>query len=317
MGVKQDIVNEIFKPRKKKFPRRRVKIKGLNDLIEIDLMDMSKNKKTNSGITFILTAVNAFSKYGFGVGVKNKGAVEVKNALIKILDNSKALIGKEIQNIHHDKGTEFYNKHVQELFKQRNINSYSTNSPIKCSMVERFNRTLKNRIYREILLRSTTSYYQYLPAILENYNNTWHRTIKCTPIEASKPENENEIFNRIYNVQLPLLKPKYKVGDQVRIVIRATTFTRGYQPSFSPELYKIYRINRKFPILYELKNYDGEIIKQRFYEPEIVKAKHKDVFLIRKILERRKNKIKIAWEGYENSRHPYTWEDAKNIVDDN
>lgn len=49
MGVKQDIVNEIFKPRRNKFQRRRVTIKGLNDLIEIDLMDMAKNKTTNRG----------------------------------------------------------------------------------------------------------------------------------------------------------------------------------------------------------------------------------------------------------------------------
>lgn len=49
MGVKQDIVQEIFKPRRKKFARRRVEIRGLNDLMEIDLMDVQRNKKDNNG----------------------------------------------------------------------------------------------------------------------------------------------------------------------------------------------------------------------------------------------------------------------------
>ena len=59
-----------------------------------------------------------------------------------------------------DRGTEFYNKQVQDLLNENNIKLYSTNnSEIKSSVVERFNRTFKNMMYKKFTQYNNTIFY--------------------------------------------------------------------------------------------------------------------------------------------------------------
>ena len=68
---------------------------------------------------------------------------------------------------------------------------------------------------------------------------------------------------------VPPQRPKFKVGDRVRIRKKIETFHRGYRIQFTEELFKISHIPKKNPPTYVVKDIT-EIIQGKFYEPELV-----------------------------------------------
>ena len=86
-----------------------------------------------------------------------------------------------------DKGKEFYNKHVKAL----GIQLYSTENEEKSSVVERWNRTMKEKMFKYFSANSTRKYVNVLDEMVNNYNNTKHSSIKMTPVEASDKKNKN------------------------------------------------------------------------------------------------------------------------------
>ena len=86
--------------------------------------------------------IDVFSKYGWAVPLKNKSGPEVTQALRQILRKNKC------KKLWVDSGREFYNKNVYKLLKENGIEMYSTNNDEKCSVVERWNRTIKTQLWR-------------------------------------------------------------------------------------------------------------------------------------------------------------------------
>ena len=70
---------------------------------------------------------------------------------------------------------------------------------------------------------------------------------------------------------VPPQRPKFKVGDRVRIRRKIETFHRGYRIQFTEELFTISHIPTKNPPTYVVKDVNDEIIQGKFYEPELVK----------------------------------------------
>src|SRR5437588_601137 len=129
MNVKKDVVDELHKPARKRFKRRRVIVKGLHDLFQADLVEMIPYAKFNRGFRYILVVINAFSKYVWAYPVKRKSGEAVTQAMKKVLSN-----GKNVpRNLQTDMGKEFYNSAFQGLMKQHNINHYSSFSNLKSS----------------------------------------------------------------------------------------------------------------------------------------------------------------------------------------
>ena len=90
-----------------------------------------------------------------------------------------------------DKGKEFYNTHVKDLLKSKNMKLYSTDNEEKGSVVERWNRTIKNKMWKMFSANNNTIYYNKLDKILHEYNyNNYHSSLKITPAEASQNKNE-------------------------------------------------------------------------------------------------------------------------------
>ena len=96
------------------------------------------------------------------------------------------------------------------------INHYSTFSNLKASIVERFNRTLKNKMWQEFSLRGSYKWIDILPKLIKTYNNTKHKTIKMRPTDVNN-KNEKFLLNTIYNNIKICGRAKFKVGDFVRI----------------------------------------------------------------------------------------------------
>lgn len=307
MNIRDAISNELHKQVRKHFITRSVELKGLHDLYQADLVEMIPYTKINKGYKYILTMINCFSKYAFAVPMKTKSSSEVVKVLKPILQNNK------MNHLQTDRGKEWYNVSVQNLLKQYNINHYSTYSDKKASIIERFNRTLKNKMWKWFTANGKYSWVKILPDLLEKYNHTIHRTINMKPVDVNA-YNEKEILSRI-NKKRIITKTKalkFKIGDRVRISKYKKIFTKGYLPNWTNELFTIYSIKPTVPKTYVLKDDKGNILKGGFYEQEISKTKYADIYLIEKILKRKGDKVLVRWLGYDKSHD--SWVNKNNII---
>lgn len=129
----ESVINEMYRPARRRFKRRPTVLKGIDDLICIDLMDMSKLSDKNDKTRFLVCAVNAFSKFGFVRPVPSKKGEVVTKATESILQEA----ATNFRNCQTDQGTEFFNKDFRALMNQKNINHYNTFSEIKSGIAER------------------------------------------------------------------------------------------------------------------------------------------------------------------------------------
>ena len=100
-----------------------------------------------------------------------------------------------------DKGTEFYNHQVKRVLAANNVELYSSENEEKSSVVERWNRTMKNIMWKYFTANNTHKYIDVLPGMVEKYNNTYHRSIKLKPTDARKPANYKHIHNALCQSQ--------------------------------------------------------------------------------------------------------------------
>ena len=259
----------LHKPIRHRFPTRRVIVNGIDDQWQADLVEMRNYK--DRGYNYILTVIDVFSKYAWAVPVKRKTGEEISNAFEKIFKE------RTPTKLHTDKGLEFINKPTKELLKKNNIHWFATENETKAQVVERFNRTLKNRMWKWFTMQGKNDWITVLPDLLYNYNNTKHRSIGMTPEEASLKKNESTVYEKLFPVNcfLPSIAKKrnFAVGDQVRITIKRGDFRKGYRPNFTRELFKISKVLNTEPVTYRIKDLQGEEIKGSFYEQELVRVR--------------------------------------------
>ena len=186
-----------------------------------------------------------------------------------------------------DKGKEFYNKDVKD-----SIELYSTENEEKSSMVERWIRTKKEKMYTYFSANSTNIYIDVLPDFLREFNNTRHSSIKMTPTKASKKENELRVWRNLYpdHLEIKDIKPKFSAGDKVRISIKKKTFEKGYTTRWMEEIFTIVEVKRMSPVMYRIANLNGEEIKGTFYEPKVQKTSQ-ELFSIEKVIKRGKKNL--------------------------
>ena len=209
--------------------------------------------------------------------------------------------------IQSDEGSEFTNKQVQKFFNDNNIKWYHTyNRDIKCSICERFNRTILNKIYKNFTLNNNTIWIKDLNKLVKEYNNSYHRTIKMKPVDASKKSNEN-IVRKNYNFEITDKKPKFSIGDKVRVSLLKNTFEKGYTSNWSEQIYAIDDIKSSNVHYYYLKDLNGEKLDGTFYQEELLKTnmKENDLYIIEKIIKKVRNKYLVKWKGYNDTFNSY------------
>ena len=143
-----------------------------------------------------MTCIDVFSKYAWVVPVKSKSASEITWAFRNLLE--KLAYPRVPKRIQSDKGKEFLNKNVREYLQQNGVEHFTTWSDQKAAVVERFNRTLKNRIWQYFTASRTKYYFEILPALVNSYNHSLHRSIGMAPEEASEKKNEQIVWSRLY-----------------------------------------------------------------------------------------------------------------------
>ena len=237
-------------------------VNGIDKIWAADLADMKAFEKDNDGYTFLLLVIDIFSKYGWIVPLKNKKGETVAKALENIFQERKP------EKLWTDKGKEFYNKEVRKL-----LNIYSTENEEKSSIVERWIRTMKEKMWKYFTDNNTYRYIEVLPELVEDYNNTVHSSIKMTPIEASKKKNELTVWRNLYpdRYKINNLTPKFSVGDEVRITKKKKVFEKGYTTRWTEEIFTIKEIQDTNPITYKLEDLPGEEIKGTFLRTRTTK----------------------------------------------
>ena len=147
---------------------------------------------------------------------------------------------------------------------------YHTFNEGKAVVVERFNRTLKNIMWKHFTAKNTNKYQGVLPSILEKYNNTFHRTIKMTPKEASQKTNTGRVYFNSLKDKKTRIIPKFKPNDQERI----SKYKRKFE-NWTEEIFVVDKVNMTYPVTNNLKDLKTKMILGSLCQQELARAKQK------------------------------------------
>ncbi|GFW43126.1 putative uncharacterized transposon-derived protein F54H12.3 [Trichonephila clavipes] len=224
----------------------------MNQQYQADLVDMQSLSKFNDGYRYLLTCICVLSKYAWAIPLHDKNAKTVVSAFEQIFSERVPL------KLQTDAGKEFTNKLFQNYLKKKKIGFFMTSNNTKASIVERFNRTLKTKMWKFFTEKNTKRYIGVVDKLVYSYNNTWHRSIQMTPASVTET-NQSQVWENLY----------------------------GYEQNWTREIFTIHDIIRRNPIVYKLKDLAGEVIRGTFYEQELQKVTHSGYYPIEKILKTR------------------------------
>ena len=230
----------LHKPVRRRFKRRCVVVGGPNQQWQANRIDMSRLKKVNDGTTFILTVIDVFSKLAWCVPLKNKSAASLVAAFIQFLSNGAP------NTLQTDKGADILNRSLQKFIKEHGLHHFAMhNEETKASIVERFNRTLKTRMWRYFTKSQSVRYVDVLQAFMRSYNDTYHRSIGIAPSEVTRT-NQETVWQRLYGHESVGI-PKFRFGDRVLISKAKRHFEKGYMANWTEELFTIVDAHRSDP----------------------------------------------------------------------
>ena len=289
----------LHKPVVKPQKYRRIYTKSINYLYQIDLCDLTKFEKENNGYRWIITIIDTFSKKAWAFKMKRKSAKSIMAVMVPFLHANKP------QKIEFDQGTEFYNQSFLTLLKKQKIKHFSVYSDRKCAIVERFNRTLKTRMFRSFTARDSHKWIDILDDLVNGYNKTKHSSTKFAPNDVNDNNEQivrNNLFPKVIKESKYLAK-NFKVGDTVRISTKKSIFQKGYDQTYSYEVFTINEVKDTYPVTYGLRDYKGNLIDGSFYTNELQAVDVTDnIWPVEKILNTRfrggKTEYLVKFQGY-------------------
>lgn len=316
---------------------RRIVTPGLNHFWDCDLLVLTGERfsKVNSGNSYILITVDNFSRFCRARALKNKGSLEMKKAFTDIFQNTSTLP----KFIRTDKGVEFSNAAVQQLFRDNGVKHYFANTETKANYSEILIKNIKKRLFQFFQKTNSYSYQEDLQSIVTSYNNTIHSSINMAPAEVNE-DNQQKVWDYQYVTNSSAYKTslkraiksstpkgrrrqvfKHEVGDTVRVSrFRRKPFDRAYDEQFSGEVFTVRqrRLEEGIPIYY-LNDFGKDQVKGHFYQGEITGVIYdpKALFKIEKVLKNRvRNGVKESLVKYQSWPDRYNeWIESRNLVD--
>ena len=242
------------------------------ELFQADLVSFTNPQyvEANEGFKYLLTVIDVFSKYAWGFPLRDKTCESSMSSFAELLSRC----GEKPQKLQTDRGSEFVCGKFKKYLKSQNIHHYLSYSDRKCPVVERFNLTIQQILYKILDKKQSFKWIDYLEQAFKIYNSRKHSTIKMSPNDAEKAENEDIVRKRFimkYNkVGTKPPKAKYKIGDTVRIWKYKRVFDRGYNEQFTKQYFRVRKVLRNLPVIrYELEDIHGEKIIGSFFENEL------------------------------------------------
>ena len=303
----------LHKPARRHFQRSKVIVNGIDDQWQTDLICLSKEiAKANQNHGFILTCIDILSKHGWAIAIKNKQGATLVTAFKKILES-----GRKCNRLQSDQGREYTNKKFQKFLKDNKIEFFTTfNEETKASVCERFNKTLKSKLWKYFTKNSILNFLPILDDLVWSYNHSWHRSIQMQPALVDR-FNQEEVWQRLYGSSLPKSKKcTLKPGDLIRISKYKGKFEKGYLPSWSEEIFYVHKVLNTQPVRLKVEDEEGSVLKGSFYTWEVQKiTKHDRVYRINEILKKRtkngKKQLLVSWRGYPSSMN--SWIEARDL----
>lgn len=302
---KQDAYT-LHRQARKRFARNPYLVTNIYDLWECDLLDVSSLAKYNDNHTFILCVIDVFSKYLHLIPIKTKTGPSVTAAFRSIFSPKRR---RRPIWVRSDKGKEFQNKHFQDMLRSEGIQFQVCRNPdVKCAVVERVQRTIRDRLYKYFTYKNTYRYIDILPKFVKAYNDSVHSTTGMAPSRVTDSHvlaiwrRMQEGSKRIREGPLP---PKFRVGQHVRISREKMRFAKAAEQTFSTEIFRVVKvIDRRPRTVYELEDLNKTPIEGQFYGEELtpVRFSQSTHFKIDKILRRRTRagirEFLVRWRGY-------------------
>ena len=300
-GVESYTMNKFSRRHTKATRGNKVPADKIGFMWDCDLMFMTNNSESNNGFKYILIVIDIFSKYLYTEPLKTKNGTEMVQAFRKILKNT-----NPPEHLRTDGGSEFRSVTISKLYRELNIEHYVTQSEHKAYFAERVIGTLRTTLARYMVYHNTHKWVDVLPDLTANYNATYHSTIRMSPKDVTKDneqqvwanqtlmpviekrqaeqKKEAKILEKVVKKQedpkpntskkkLPVYK--FKVGDYVRISYKRRAFEKIHDQKFSGEIFKIAkRYRRDGRPVYRLEDLMGELLSGPFYHHELQKIKY-------------------------------------------
>ena len=306
----------VHKEEKTKFLRRRVVAPFVDYQWDVDTADMRRYE--DQKYKYFLLAVDIMSKYVWTVPLRTKTAAEIVKAFQTIFKQ-----GRKPTRIRTDKGSEYVNKDVRKYLKDEKIIHFVTQNIVKASLAERAIKTIKSRIAHLMTHKQSHQWVEALPKLTSSYNKTYHRSIKRSPASV-KASDHVELWKDLYESERQTQTSRsqsyrFKVGDIVRVSFLRRQFQRQYDERWSRDLFVVTERFMKEGIpQYKLKDYDGEIITETFYQKQLSRAYEQEMYLIEKVLKSRnkagQKEYLVRWKGWAPKYDSWVSEtDVKNI----
>jgi len=304
--LSNQLAYSIHKPARHKFTRNHTYASDIDKQWQADLADMQALADQNDGNRYILTCIDILSRYAWAIPIKSKSGKDVLSGIKRMFKQAQPRKPKLFQT---DKGTEFFNAEVTGFLRENDIVQFASNSDKKAAIVERFNRTIKNRIYAYFTSNNTKRYIDVLNDIVDAYNNTRHRSIRMRPSDVDNEVAAQKawyyLFYRATSGQSqkrkqPILLP---TNQRVRISKWKGEFEKGYTPNWSREHFTVTKRAKHPQTLYNIKDSSGEPIEGAFYNSELqaVSQNRLEVDQVLKHRGRRGSKqhqVLVRWRGW-------------------
>ena len=149
---------------------------------------MQSLTKYNKGIKNLLCVIYLFSKCTCVIPIKDKKGTSIINAFKKIISQGSEAESKRQRKPNKtwvDQGSEVNNNSFKDFLKINSTEMYSTYNEVKSVFAERFIRTLKNKIFKDMTAISKNVCFDVLENIVDKYNNSVLKTIKMKPIDVT------------------------------------------------------------------------------------------------------------------------------------
>ena len=292
----------LYAPARTRFPRRKIVAYQKHELHQVDLMDLQSLAKYNSGFRYILVCVDVLSKFVFYIPVKNKKAAEMKRAFLKIYRTAKP------KHTLSDRGQEFFSREMQKFFRYHGVNHYHTYSEVKASQSERQIRTLRAALMRLFHHRGSWRYVDALQHLANNYNATPHSATGIPPKDVNAT-NEAAVFQKLFGgPRRYSLRPKFQVGDSVRISKLKGIFQKSSTQRWTHEVFFVARVRLTDPVTYVLKDLHDVELLGSFYAFELQKVTKgpESLWEVEKVLKKRRTadgqlEYLVRWRGYDQT----------------
>ena len=300
----------LHRPARRNFPRNKTNVFYTDEVWQMDLVELRGLSKHNDGVKYILVGIDVFSKYAFAKPMPDKSGPTVLAAFKEILKES----GRKPSKVHTDLGKEFIQKPFQQYLKSQGIRFFNTFSETKASVIERFNRTLKERMFEYFSDKNTYNYVDVLDDIIDGYNRTPHRSLGfLRPVDVT-PTTQLAVWESFHRQERP--PPNFKwlfnVGDAVRISRDKGVFGKGYEDTFSEEYFIVKQRLLRTPPAYRLKDLQNDDILGVFYEHQLQKINPPETFVVEKVLRKRGGKYFVKWRGFPPKFNE--WVDKENVT---